>query len=236
MKVNAAQLCLTLCNLMDLHTPWNSPGQNTGVGSLSLLQGIFLTQGSNPGLPHCRQILYQLSHKGSPRILEWVACPFSSKSSQPRNQTRVSCGFFFFFLSLMSPALAIGFFCLFYHQHQLGSYRAVVTNYDKFSGLKQCKLTVLEVRNLNCILWGLNQGVAQNCIPSGALRGPLSVLVSGGCLHSLVHGPFLHLQSQQCGNYHFLFLIPLSHCLFCLILAHGLQAEVLYHLLLLFSL
>ena len=46
---------------------WNSPGQNTGVGSLSLLQGIFETQESNPGLPHCRRILYQLSHKGSPR-------------------------------------------------------------------------------------------------------------------------------------------------------------------------
>ena len=49
-----------------LYSPWNSPGQNTGVGSLSLLQRIFLTQGSNPGLPHCRQILSQLSHKGSP--------------------------------------------------------------------------------------------------------------------------------------------------------------------------
>ena len=47
-----------------LYSPWNSPGQNTGVGSLSLLQGIFPTQGSNPGLPHCRRILYQLSHKG----------------------------------------------------------------------------------------------------------------------------------------------------------------------------
>ena len=46
-----------------LYSPWNSPGQNTGVGSLSLLQGIFPTQESNPGLPHCRQILYQLSHK-----------------------------------------------------------------------------------------------------------------------------------------------------------------------------
>ena len=55
-----------------LYSPWNSPGQNTGVGSLSFLQGIFPSQGSNPGLPHCRQILYQLSHKGSPRILEWV--------------------------------------------------------------------------------------------------------------------------------------------------------------------
>ena len=76
---------------------WNSPGQNTGVHSLSLLQGIFTTQGLNPGLPHCWRILYQLSQKGSPRILEWVAYPFSSRSSQPRNQTRVSCissGFF----------------------------------------------------------------------------------------------------------------------------------------------
>ena len=50
-----------------LYSPWNSPGQNTGVGSLSLLQGIFPTQGSDPGLPHCRHILYQLSHKRSPR-------------------------------------------------------------------------------------------------------------------------------------------------------------------------
>ena len=47
-----------------LYSPWNSPGQNTGVGSLSLFQGIFPIQGSNPGLPHCRWILYQLSHQG----------------------------------------------------------------------------------------------------------------------------------------------------------------------------
>ena len=47
-------------------TPWNSPGQNTGVDSLSLLQGMFPTQGSKPGLPHCRQRLYHLSHQGSP--------------------------------------------------------------------------------------------------------------------------------------------------------------------------
>ena len=51
-----------------LYSPWDSPGQNTGVGSLSLLQGIFPTQGSNPGLPHCRWILHQLSHRGSPGI------------------------------------------------------------------------------------------------------------------------------------------------------------------------
>ena len=74
-----------------LYSPWNSPGQNTRVGSLSLLQGIFPTQGSNQGLPHCKWILYQLSHKGSPRILEWVAYPFSRGSSRRRNRTGVSC-------------------------------------------------------------------------------------------------------------------------------------------------
>ena len=61
------------------------------MGSLSLLQGIFPTQGLNPGLPHCRRILYQLSHQDTPRILEWAAYPFSSGSSWPRNRTRVSC-------------------------------------------------------------------------------------------------------------------------------------------------
>ena len=66
--------------------PWNSPGKNAEVGSHSLLQGIFLIQGSNPGLLHCRWILYQLSHKGSPRILEWVAYPFSRGSFQPRKE------------------------------------------------------------------------------------------------------------------------------------------------------
>ena len=87
-----------------LWPPWtvasvhgDSPGKNADVGCHALLQGIFLTQGSNPGLSHCGQILYHLSHQGSPRILEWVAYSFFRGSSQPRNQTRVSCiagGFF----------------------------------------------------------------------------------------------------------------------------------------------
>ena len=97
--------------------PWDCPGKNTGVGSHSLLQGIFPTQGSNPNLLHCRQIIYCLSHQGNPlswhkvaqscptlwtpwtytvngilqaRILEWVAIPFSRGSSQPRDWTQVS--------------------------------------------------------------------------------------------------------------------------------------------------
>ena len=74
-----------------LYSSWNSLGQNSVLGSLSLLQELFPTQRLNPGLPHCRQILYQLSHKGSPRILEWVAYPFFRRSSWLRNWTRVSC-------------------------------------------------------------------------------------------------------------------------------------------------
>ena len=78
-EVTVPQLCPTL-QLHGLYSPWNSPGQNTGVGCHFLLQGIFPTQGSNPGLLHCWLILYQVSHKGSPGILEWVAYPFSEFS------------------------------------------------------------------------------------------------------------------------------------------------------------
>ena len=82
-------------------TPWtaahqaplsmDSPGKNTGVGSLFLPQGIFPTQGSNPGLPHCRRILYQLSHQGSLKIMET-----SFKRSHARTAT------------LSAPSLAAG--------------------------------------------------------------------------------------------------------------------------------
>ena len=74
-----------------LYSPWNSPSQNTRVGSHSLLQGIFPTQGSNPGLLDSRGILYHLGHQRRPRILEWVAYPFFKRSSHSRNQTGVSC-------------------------------------------------------------------------------------------------------------------------------------------------
>ena len=132
---------LTLCDPLDWSPPGSSvhgdsSGKNTGLGSHSLLQGIFLTQGLNPSILYCRQILsswvtreaqeywselpcpppgdlpspgieprspslpvilYQLSHQGSPRVLEWVAYHFSRGSFQPRNRTGVSCiagGFF----------------------------------------------------------------------------------------------------------------------------------------------
>ena len=65
-----------------LYSPWNFPGQNTGVGSLSLLQETFPTQGLNPGVPHCRRILYQLSHKGRPKFPEGHANSLGSSSER----------------------------------------------------------------------------------------------------------------------------------------------------------
>ena len=87
-----AQSWLTLCDPMDYSLPsssvhGNSSGKNTGVGCHVLLQRIFPTWGLNPGLLHCSQILYHLSHQGSPRILVWVAYPFSRGSSWLRSPT-----------------------------------------------------------------------------------------------------------------------------------------------------
>ena len=94
--------CPTLCNPMDRSLPGSSvhgdsPGKKTWLDFQALLQVIFTTEGLNPGIPHCRRILYRLSHQGNPKILKWVAYPFSRGSSQPRHQTRIPCivgGFF----------------------------------------------------------------------------------------------------------------------------------------------
>ena len=66
-KVSVTQSCLTLCN--PIVCPWNSPGKNSGVGCNFLLQVIFPSQESNPGLLHCRQILHWLSFEGKSQIL-----------------------------------------------------------------------------------------------------------------------------------------------------------------------
>ena len=76
------QSCLMLfnpldCSLPDFSVHVDSPGKNTRVGCHALLLGIFPTQRSNPDPPQCRQILYHMSHQGSPRVLEWVHYPFS---------------------------------------------------------------------------------------------------------------------------------------------------------------
>ena len=99
-SISSSECCSVISNSLQhrgLYSPWNSPGKNTGMSCHALLQGIFPTQGSKPGHLHCKWILYCLSHQRSPKTLEWVAYPFSRGSSQPRNQTRVSCiagGFF----------------------------------------------------------------------------------------------------------------------------------------------
>ena len=70
-QIQRPQSCPTLCDSIDCNPPHSSvhgesPGRNTGVGCHPLLQRIFPTQGLNPGLLHCRQVLYHLSHQGSP--------------------------------------------------------------------------------------------------------------------------------------------------------------------------
>ena len=76
--------------------PWNSPGKNTGVGSHSLLQGIFLTQGSNPCLLHCRQVLYHLSHQGSQLCLIPLTERMTSAISVNSHCTFELVGYFMF--------------------------------------------------------------------------------------------------------------------------------------------
>ena len=85
-SVSSVQLCPTLgdpveCNPLGFSVHGDSPGKNTRTDCHALLQEIFPTQGSNPGLLHCRWILYHLSHQGSPRILEWAVYPFFRGSS-----------------------------------------------------------------------------------------------------------------------------------------------------------
>ena len=151
-EVKVAHSCPTL-QPCGLYGPWNSPGQNTGVGSCSLLQGIFPTQGSNPSLLHCRRILYHLSHKGSPRILEWVDYPFSSVSSGSRNQTGVY-------------RIARGFFTdwVIREAHQSG-YSPTIKLMQKLYKVPEVRLeiqeTVLEIHSTNaeCLLCAVNSSL-----------------------------------------------------------------------------
>ena len=92
-EVKVAQWCPTLWDPKDYTSPWNSPGQNSGVGSVSLLQGICLTQGLNQSLLHCRWILYQLSYQGGPYRLKTFKCAFLAMTSFLPTQ-----GFFLFFM------------------------------------------------------------------------------------------------------------------------------------------
>ena len=89
--VKVSQSCPTLCNSIDYTVHGILQARILKWAAFPFSRWYSQPQGSNPGLPHCRWILYQLSHKGSPRILEWVAYPSSSAFSWPRNGTRVSC-------------------------------------------------------------------------------------------------------------------------------------------------
>ena len=96
---NETESCSVMPDSLRPHglcSPWNSPGQSTGVGSLSLLQGIFATLELNPGLPHCRQILYQLSYQGSPVTK-------ISKKKKKKKEKKEICFKRMIMLQLMGP-------------------------------------------------------------------------------------------------------------------------------------
>ena len=127
---------------------------DTGISSRSLPQGIFPTQGLNPGLLHCRRILHPLSHQGRPRILEWVAYPSSRGSSWPRNRTRVSC-------------IAGRFFTSWATRGALKSHS---------SNLKADGFYVTPIQPLPSVCWGLNKlkgfpGGASSKEPACQCRG-----------------------------------------------------------------
>ena len=90
--VKVTHSCLTLCDPVDYTVHRIPQARILEWVACPLSRGIFPPQGSNTGLPHCRQILYPLSHKGSPRILESIAISYSGGSSWPKDQTQISCG------------------------------------------------------------------------------------------------------------------------------------------------
>ena len=88
-KVKVAQSCPTPCDPMD-YSLWNSPDRNTGVGSLSLHQGIFPTQDPNPGLLHCRQILYHLNQRGRPEDMAKECLKTKKQRKTKKKKKRLS--------------------------------------------------------------------------------------------------------------------------------------------------
>ena len=185
-------------------TPWNSPGHNTGVGSPFLLQGIFPTQGSNPGLPHCRRILYQLSHKGRPRILEWVAYSFSSGSSQPRNWRGVSCiaGRFFINWATRKPGSCLFSSVQFYPWTQLFS-----DNLPPKSSYKtQTVISITYLHSLSCFSKSF-----MLIMSSEPLKNSLTQVVKSVKSSMLFHSPWLCPYNQ----YHSLWQIIICSVVIC---------------------
>ena len=127
-----------------LYSPWNSPGQNTGVGSLSLLQGLSPTQSLNLGLPHCRQLLYQLSHKGSPRKLEWVAYLFFP--IQEPNQGLLNFRRILYQLSYQGSLYS-------YSQWHAGQLRAIWSRLGLIQGDSKCPSSFWEHRAASSVLF-----------------------------------------------------------------------------------
>ena len=125
--------CPTLCNPR-LLCPWDSPGKNTGMSSYSLLQEIFPTQGMNPSLLHCRQILYHLSHHGSPNQTFWFYGWLTGLSkaaicNQPNAVLRLRVqSLIKVYFNKTQSAKELGWFTFFIHKNQLKSVPIIISN------------------------------------------------------------------------------------------------------------
>ena len=197
---SVAQSCPPLCNPMDFNLPGSSvngtsPGQNTGVGCHSLLQEIFPIQGLNPGFPHCRQILYHLSHKGSliigyatyikrtlkkKKYVKWVL---------PWQTTFQKCGNVFFFklqFRKYRNKFASWFCNLFckvnYSENQL-----------HFCCIHTIWLLNRHSRRPNSGLWYFDQDTGILCSPLGDRPILSEYQCLGFCSHLLVHSKPLTL-------------------------------------------
>ena len=108
MKELVPQSGPTLCKPTRLLCPGNSLSKNAGVGGHSLLQEIFLTQGSNPGLPHCRQLLYHLTYQGNPSV---SIMSFKAKGSNPGSHAVVCVYVLLCLFSFLWPRIFPHLFC-----------------------------------------------------------------------------------------------------------------------------
>ena len=153
--------------LTKLLRPRDSPGKNTGVGCHFLLQGIFLTQGSNLGHPHCRRMLYTLSHQGSPTIKIWkTAADWEIRLCVLTSSSTLTLFFFFLlllFVSFFSGGEATSWFkflkltyqMLGHHWLHMSQWNHMKLNLEEacLNLLEICWVSILLSRFCVCLLW-----------------------------------------------------------------------------------
>ena len=181
-----AQSCPTLCSPMDYSQPGSSvnedsPGKNTGVGCHALLQGIFPTQESNPCLPPCRQILYHLSHQGSPRILEWVT--YCSPGYLPHWGIVYVCMYIYVCM------------CVYIYIHTAKSLQLCLTLWDPVDGSPPGSTIpgILQTRTLECLFFSnaWKWKVKVKLLSCPTLSNPMDCSPPGSSVHGIFQARIL---------------------------------------------